>query len=186
MRLNEIAPPRSRLTDEEFEIAYDKLVQNEMSKDEINEYSHIVVDAGMYPRTKNSLQFLLTRMHIVLHGEAPSGETPERADKMFKDTKPIIDYVLRQGHLDKEDIDYHIDNAKEELASRPTKAEIEAAEAEQRAATEDAYNRMYDYYRANKASMPKKFVKDAARYKEALTNAVAGGLTPEQAFAQYM
>ena len=79
MRLDEIAShPRTLLTDEEFEIAYNKLVQNEMSKDDINEYSHTMFDEGRYPRSKDSLQFLLTRMHIVLHGEAPSGETPER------------------------------------------------------------------------------------------------------------
>lgn len=186
MRLNEIAPPRPRLTDEEFEIAYDKLIQTEMSKDEINEYSHIVFDAGMYPRSKNSLQFLLTRMHIVLHGEAPSGETPERADMMFKDTKPIIDYVLRQGHLDAEDIEYHIGEARTELATRKTKKEIEADKAEQRAHRKDAYDRMYAYYRANKASMPKKFVANVAMYKERLTDAVASGLSPEQAFAQYI
>lgn len=186
MKLNEIATPRTRLTDEEFEIAYNKLVQNEMSKEEIDEYSHGMVDAGMYPRTKNSLQFLLTRMHIVLHGEAPSGEAPERADVMFKDTKPIIDYVLRQGHLDEEDIEYHIGNAKEELATRKTRKEIEADEAEAYALRRDAYYRMYDYYRANKDSMPKKFVQDVARYKEDLTDAVASGLSPEKAFAPYI
>ena len=75
-----------------------------MSKEEIADFAREMVESGRYPRTVESLRFILNRMHIVLHGVAPEGETQSRADVMFRDTQPIINYVLSRGDLDEEDI----------------------------------------------------------------------------------
>lgn len=178
MRLFEIMetppPVRGRLTDEELRVAYDKLIRNEMSKEEIADFARDMVEKGEYPRTVGSLIFVLSRMHIILHGIAPEGETQNRADIMFRDTRPIIDYVLRRGDLDEEDIQYHLGHAREELASRPSpRAKIRP---------EDARKMMSDYYRNNRNMMPK----NITQYREQIIQDILNGVPVEQAFSKYI
>lgn len=162
-----------RLGPEEFELAYNKLAQNEMSKEEIRDFAREMVESGRYPRSANSLIFLLSRMHIILHGVAPEGETQNRADVMFRDTKPIIDYVIQRGDLDMEDIEQNIGDAKEELASRPIIRKVKK---------EEALRMMSEYYKANKERIPR----NIQQYREQIVQAIMNGVSPEQAFAQFM
>lgn len=184
MKLYEVAPVddeyrvTGRLSDEEFEIAYNKLSQNEMSREEIMDFSKEMVETGRYPRTVRSLYFLMSRMHIILHGIAPEGETETTAEVMFQDTKPIVDYVLKRGDLDEEDVQHHIGQAREELATRPKKETKE----EYAARLDKAQKDMFAYYKANKARMPKNVV----AHKEEIVQSIMQGLSPEEAFQRYM
>lgn len=177
MKLFEIVDPNQervtgRLSDEEFEVAYNKLQQNEMSKEEIADFAREMVESGKYPRSVESLKFLLSRMHIILHGIAPEGETQNRAEVMFRDTQPIINYVLKRGDLDEEDIRYHLGHAREELANRPPpKAKITPDQARQM---------MSDYYMANRDRIPKR----AVQYRDQIIQDIIGGASPEEAFSK--
>lgn len=177
MRLVELQEPDERirrpLGEEEFELAYNKLVQNEMSKEEIRDFARDMVESGRYPRSVESLVFLLSRMHTILHGIAPEGETQARADVMFRDTRPMIDYVLRRGDLDMEDIEYNIGQAKEELAARPVVKKVKRDEALQM---------MAEFYNANRELIRP----EARQHRDEIVQAIMNGASPEQAFAPYM
>ena len=160
-----------RLTDDELGLAYEKLRQNEMSKEEIHDWSRQQVEDGRYPRSPESLKFVLSRMHIILHGVAPEGESPNRADVMFRDTQPIINFVLSKGELDEEDIQMHIGHAREELAQRqPPKAKLKR---------EDALRMMADYYKEHRDILPN----NIAKFRDQIVNSILGGMTPDQAFS---
>lgn len=181
MKLYEImdqepAPERvtGRLGDDELGVAYEKLRRSEMSKEEINQFAHEMVEQGRYPRSPESLKFVMSRMHIILHGIAPQGETQSRADVMFRDTKPIINYVLKRGELDQEDIDYHIGEARKELAERPPpKVKVKP---------EEARKMMSDFYRENKANLPPTIT----QAREQIIQDIMNGDTAEEAFAKHM
>lgn len=179
MKLFELLDPQQelvtgRLTDEEFSLAYNKLVQNEMSKEEIKNFARDMVAEGRYPRSEQSLIFLMSRMHIILHGLAPEGETQNRADVMFRDTQPIINYVLKRGELDEEDIRYHIGQAREELANRPPpRVKIKP---------EDARKMMSDFYMANKDTLPR----NIGQQRNQIIQDIINGMSAEEAFSKYM
>ena len=157
-----------RLTDEELFLAYDKLMQGEMTKEEIKEFATTMADQGDFMRTPASAEFILSRMHILLHGQAPHGETQARAETMFAIPRSMFDFVIRQGDLSEEDLHYHIDQAKQELASRAVKIN-----------REQAVQIMSDYYRQNKDSLPK----DIVNHRDQIIDNLINGMLPQQAFS---
>lgn len=172
MRLCEIEDIHAtgRLTNEELGLAYDRLMRSEMTKEEINDFAKDFTTSGRYPRTAGSLIFVMSRMHILLHGVAPEGETQSRADTMFNIPQSMIDYVLGRGDLDEEDLRLHIRNAEEDLAARPV-----------RLRKEDALKVMSEFYRAHKPTLPK----DIGSHREEILSDIMNGVPAEQAFAKY-
>lgn len=163
-----------RLTDEEFKVAYDKLQRSEMSKEEIQDFANEVVSSGQYPRSAGSLVFVMNRMHILLHGLVPEGESANRAEIMFRDTQPMINYVVGRGHLSAEDIHSQIQDAREELEQRPS--------AKPKIKREDAMRMMGQYFMANKARIPK----NVTQYREQIIQDIMNNVSPEEAFSKYM
>ena len=116
------------------------------------------------------MNFLLNRMHILIHGKAADGVSAARADKWFKISQPMIHYVISRGDLDQEDINDNIAHAKTELADRsPPRPNIRRA---------DALKTLSQYYIANKDNLPR----DLDR--EAIVQDILNGLTAEEAFGR--
>lgn len=111
-------------------------------------------------------------MHILLHGVAPEGETPNRASTMFNIPRRLAQFVVDQGDLDWDDLHYHIEEAKRELAERPVTKKL---------TREDALKAMSDFYKANRASLPK----DIVQHREEIVQDIMNGVPPDQAFAKY-
>lgn len=164
-----------KLSYEQMKMAYDKLKQTQLTKEEIADLAQQFADQGDYARTKDSAIFLLSRMHILLHGIAPEGETKERANTMFKISNNMKQFVLDQGDLDMEDINYHIGEAVKELQTRKTVSKLNK---------EDATRVMVDYYKANKA-----MISDQVRHyltRQDIVQNIMNGQSPEEAFQPFM
>lgn len=164
--------PTGPLTDDEMMMAYNKLARTTMTKEEINDFSVFAANEGNYTRSAASAQFVLNRMHILIHGVAPEGESPTRAETMFKIPRRMIDFVLRQGDLDMDDITLNVENAKEELAKRPVIKKVKK---------EEALAMMADYYKQNRASIPASI----KQYREAIVQDIMNGVAPDVAFKKY-
>lgn len=164
-----------KLSDDQMKMAYDKLIQRELTKEEISDLSQQFADQGDYARTKNSAIFLLSRMHILLHGIAPEGETKERANTMFKISDHMKKFVINQGDLDLEDINYHIGEAAKELQTRKVRTKLNQ---------EDATRIMVDFYQKHKANISNE-VRHYLKRQDIIKD-IMNGKTPEEAFQQYM
>ena len=113
----------TRLTDTHFQIVYDLIIEKELDRDEIKDLSNELNEGDEYDRTNNSAEFLLARMHILVHGLAPHGETERRAETMFTIPDTMIDFANRKGL----DTVFNIEYAREELKDRPIRIKYETA-----------------------------------------------------------
>ena len=152
-----------RLTDKHFELAFNAVKNQELEKEEIADLSRELADTEQYGRSKDSANFILNRMHILVHGVAPGGETERRAETMFGIPKTMIDFANRKGI----DTDYNIEHAREELRNRPSRIK-----------RPEAMKIMSDYYMANKATLPK----SVKGQREEIIGRLMQGMAPEQAF----
>ena len=149
-------------------IAYDKLLRDQLSKEEIADYAEVISESGVYDRSTNSAVFVLSRMHTLLHGQAPDGETQNRADTMFNIPQSMYDFVIAQGDLDQEDLYMHVREAKIELANRPTRIKKEHAIA-----------LMAEYYKNHKKSLPT----NVREYRSSIIDQIMEGISPQTAFS---
>ena len=113
----------TQLTDNHYDIAYKLVINKELDKDEIKDLSVELNEGDDYDRNHNSAEFLLSRMHILVHGIAPHGETQNRAETMFTICEKMIDYANRKGL----DTMFNIELAKVDLADRPIRVKYEIA-----------------------------------------------------------
>lgn len=151
------------LSDAQLQQAYDAVIQRELDKSEIADLAKQFGESDAYGRTSDSAAFLLSRMHILVHGLAPHGETEHRAEVMFQIPKRMIDFANRHGL----DTLYNIEAAREELRSRPVRVKQPVA-----------LEMMAAYYKANKDRLPK----DIAKHREEIVARLMNGATPEEAF----
>ena len=167
MRLNDLQPAkqRPRLQDEHFQKAFELVKDQELDKKEIAELAHDIGETDEYDRTKASAELLLARMHILVHGVAPYGETQKRAEEFLTISQSMVDFANRMGY----DTLYNIDHAREELKNRPV-----------RIPRDEAAQLVWDYYRKNKDFLPK----TVGQHKEELTDKVASGVSVEDVFKQ--
>lgn len=154
------------LTDAQLEMAFKAIKNEELDKAEIDDLAKQFEESETFGRTRGSAQFLLNRMHILVHGLAPYGETERRAETMFAIPQSMIEFADRKGI----DTVYNIKNAREELKNRPVRIK-----------RPEATNMMFDYYKANKNSLRK----DVGEHREQIINDIMGGKSPEEAFAQF-
>lgn len=157
---------RGRLTDEHFELAFKAVRGDEKTKEEISDLATELSEHEKYGRSKASADFILNRMHILVHGVAPHGETERRAETMFTIPKTMIEFANKKGL----DTDFNIEHAREELRNRP--ARIKRPEA---------MKVMSDYYMKNKDSLPK----DIRQHRDAIITDLMTGQPPEKVFAKY-
>jgi len=155
-----------RLTDEQFQMAYKLVSREELDKRDIKQLATELADSEGYGRTADSAEFVLSRMHILVHGIAPYGETANRAESMFTIPKTMMQFAERQGY----DVYDNIAQAKRELMGRPIRVKEEVAK-----------KMMAEYYRANKDRLPKEIV----QHREELIRDIMAGVKPEEAFAKF-
>lgn len=156
----------TRFTDAQFELAYRAVSKAEMTKEEINDAAQMLAERDEFGRSKASAEFVLTRMHILVHGLAPIGETEKRAETMFTIPRTMIQFAQRKG-LDVYD---NIEYAREELKTRPVRVK-----------RPEAVRLMADYYNANKHSLPR----GIATHREEIINLIMNGTPPAEAFNQF-
>jgi hypothetical protein len=114
-----------QLSDTHYDIAYNAVIKKELDKDEIKDLCVELNEGDEYDRNENSAEFLLSRMHILVHGIAPHGETQNRAETMFNICDKMIDYANRKGL----DTMFNIELAKVDLADRPIRVKYEVAKS---------------------------------------------------------
>lgn len=154
------------LNDTHFEMAFNAIKNKELDKAGIKDLAKEFGESDKFDRTADSAEFVLSRMHILIHGLAPHGETQNRAETMFTIPKTMIDFANRKGL----DTFENIERAKIDLKGRPIKRK-----------QPEATKMMADYYKANKDKLPK----DIAKQRENLIKDIMSGLSPEEAFARY-
>lgn len=112
-----------QLSDTHYDIAFNAVIKKELDKDEIKDICLELNEGEEYDRNEHSAEFLLSRMHILVHGLAPHGETQNRAETMFNICDKMIDYANRKGL----DTLFNIGLAKVDLADRPIRVKYEVA-----------------------------------------------------------
>lgn len=168
MKLADFAPDTGKgLTDVHYQIALNAIKSKELDKAEIFDLSKELADREEFDRTVGSAMFVLNRMHILIHGIAPHGETEKRAETMFAIPQKMVDFAERGGY----DTFENIKRARVELKSRSVR--VKEPQARQM---------MSDYYQANKTNLPK----NLAQHRDEIIRNIMLGLTPEEAFARYI
>ena len=167
VKAGEFAEDMSRgLSDAHYMVALNSIKNKELDKAELADLSRDFAENENWDRTAASAEFVLNRMHILIHGAAPDGETERRAETMFSIPQKMIKFAEKQGY----DTFENIKKARVDLKGRP----VRRKEAE-------AKKLMSDYYMANKANLPK----DIAKHRKAIISDLMAGLSPEEAFGRY-
>lgn len=157
---------RKRLGDAQFQMAYNAVSREELTREDIKELARQFEESEVYGRTAGSAEFVLNRMHILVHGTAPIGETESRAETMFNIPETMIKFAERQGI----DAFGNIELAKIDLAERPKKVKQDVAT-----------QMMADYYRMNKQFLPK----NISQFRTDIIRDIMTGTSPEVAFNKY-
>jgi len=166
-----IKPPikkETAITPEQIELAYSKLGEanrsfnTALSIEEITDLAQELYESS--GRSPASWVFLLTRLHVLVFGMAPHGISESRAEKMFGyPSKEMVRFAQGEGI----DVEGQITAAREELRNRPVRVKRDVA-----------VGIMADYYKTNKATLPK----DIVKYREEIIGRLMAGASPEQAF----
>ncbi len=157
----------TRWTDTELELAFQAVKEREMTKEEITDLAKQMTERDDFDRTVAGAEFALNRMHILVHGLAPHGETESRAEKMFGIPDSMKEFAIDKGY----DVFDNIEKAKVDLAGRPVRRK-----------EPEARQMMADYYKNNKSQLPP----NIAQYRDAIIKDLMTGLTPEEAFGRYV
>lgn len=155
-----------RWDDDELKIVLKAVKKAEMSREEVSDRAKELAERDDFNRTVDGIMFALNRMHILIHGMAPQGESAARAETMFKIPESMIKYAQRNGY----DAFENIKKAKIDLQGRPVRVK-------QQAATQ----MMSDFFKANKDGLPG----DIGQHREDIIKSIMTGLLPGEAFAQF-
>lgn len=156
----------SRLSDEQFQMAYDLVRKNELDKAEIKELAKELSEKEGFGRSNNSADFVLNRMHVLVHGLAPHGETEARAETMFTIPETMKAFAKKKGI----DVFDSIQKAKLDLKNRPKKVDQKTATAA-----------MSEYYKAHKATLPK----NISNFREEIIKDIMAGEEVAAVFGKY-
>jgi len=170
MKLTDISEDAGkRLPPELLKKAFGAIKHREFDWAEILDLSSEFGEADDYSRTVGSAKFLLSRMHVLVHGIVPHGVSQGSEKLFFRVSQSMIDFVNEE--IGSEEAAANIDRARAELAARPDPI-----------TQNEATRMMFDYYKANKANLPA----NIAKHREDLIKDIMAGLTPEEAFARYI
>lgn len=162
------AVSRKRLEDSHFELAFKAVKNKELDQSEIKDLAKEMGEKEEFDRTDKSAVFILSRMHVLVHGMAPHGFTERSAERLFQPSGPMNRFAKAKGI----DVDGSISKAKQELQNRPVR--IKEPEAKKM---------MSDYYRANKDKL--KPSKEIGKYRNKIIADLMAGKKPEEVFAQF-
>ncbi len=155
------------LTDAHYLQALNSIKNKELDKSEVLDLSRDFAESDKWDRTGPAAEFVLSRMHILIHGSAPGGETQARAETMFGIPQKMVDFAEKQGY----DTFENIKKAKVDLEGRPVRVKEPRAR-----------ELMAQYYRDNKERMPK----NIAMHRDDLIKSIMTGMKPEEAYAQFI
>jgi hypothetical protein len=155
----------SRITNDQIDLAFTKL-EKELSKEEVFDAAVELEKSETFGRSRGSAEFLLARMHILVHGIAPEGETERRAETMFTISENLIQWANDRGL----DTDFNIEYAREELKNRPVRIKYDDAKA-----------LLSEHYFANKTDLPKTI----SNYRKEILELIMNGTPASEAFAQF-
>ena len=110
----------TKLTDQHFDLAYKYVKNSELDINEIADISVELASHEEFDRSKDSAKFILTRLHILVHGIAPQGINEKTASEWFKASKAMNNYARSKGH----DVEENLVKARAELKHRKTRAKV--------------------------------------------------------------
>ena len=157
------------LTDQHYEAAYKAIKQKLLDKDEIKNLSIEMSETELFrktDKTHNSAEFLLNRMHILIHERVPEGESQSRAQTMFNIPEKMIRFAEAHGH----DAAVSVRRAEEEMKTRKVKYTLQSARTVVTAHLKDHPGEYPQYYYTMLNSVAKE---------------VMGGKSPEEALAKF-
>lgn len=154
--------------DKELELVFQAVKSSELSKEEVIEVAKSLIERDDFDRTTAGATFALNRMHVLVHGIAPEGETERRAEKMFAVPSSMIKFAKAKGY----DTSENLKKAKAELKGRTAVVRLKEPEARQLMAT---------YYKEHKDKLPKTIgQKRTEIIKDLMT-----GMSAEEAFKKH-
>lgn len=167
MKLGEIFLTEEKITEPQLKLAFDKVKSaGKMSLSDVKSLGKELADQVDFGRTPGSAQFVLGRFHVLVHGEAPSEMTERSAEKMLAPTAEMTAYAKSRGI----DVGDQIKRARVELAGRAVKIK-----------QPEATKAMSDYYKANKADLPK----DITSKRSELVGDIMAGMSVADAFKKH-
>lgn len=165
-----------KLPQELLEVAYEAILPTELSFDEIKDLAKELVDNDRWGnRTVGSAKFVLTRMHVLVHGMAPYDISERSAEQMFIPPRTMEDFVETKGI----DVDSQISAARAEIKRRPKKLKKKAALT---------LFRDYAHENPDMWELIKPTVSGSANYinRNRLIDLLMAGESPEDAFKHFM
>lgn len=155
----------THITTAQIEMAYNAIIIKELDTDEINDLAIEFGESAEFGRSKGSAIFLLNRLHILIHGIAPHGETEKRAEIMFQINQSLEDFAQDKGI----ETELNILLAREDLQHRPVTVKFNK---------EDARSMMASFYKQHKLTLPKNIV----NFRDSIIKNIMAGKTPKDSF----
>lgn len=155
------------ISTEDMEMVFKRVEPKELYKEDIADIANELAEDSEFGRNKASAEFLLNRMHVLIHGIAPHGETQNRAEKMFNASRPLIDFINKKGY----DVDGNLEKARIELANRLVKVK-----------RPEALKRVAEYFKNIKEKITKEEADVFRKNKENIVKDIMNGIEPAEAF----
>ena len=175
MKLNDIlneADNAHGISTEDMEHVFKALDKRQpMERMEVKALAKDLADAGEFSRNVNSAEFVVNRMHVLVHGIAPYGETENRAEKLFNASGPLVAFLKGKGY----DVDENLKNAREELKNRPVTMKRDHAK-----------QLMVQHWNDVKRELKPKQAKAITAAREHIIDYIAGGMKPVEAFSKVL
>lgn len=86
------------ISDDDMEIVFQVMKnQPELHVRDIKGVAEEIMDETAYSRNVGSAQFLIQRMHVILHGLAPHGVTERTAEAWMTPSGPLFKFMAKKG-----------------------------------------------------------------------------------------
>lgn len=146
----------------DMQIVFDALRnRGELDKSEVKPLAAELVDEhGGYSKNAGSAQFVINRMHTIMHGMAPLGVSEQNAEQFMTPARPLIAFMSEKGYNPEEAINIARDEARTRIARMKRPPAVKA---------------VMDYYRQIKSSLDPRQDKRIRANREQLIKAMMGG-----------
>lgn len=157
-------------SDEDLKLLLNHVARTDFSKEEMNQMASEFAEryADRLGRTKAGISQILMQLHMVVYGKFPDG---------------VIVYPGQWQSVSRRMVAFAVQNGYEEAAQNIESAKVDMAERIERKKTRsNAPYDMYEYYKANKARLPK----DIVKHKDEIIASMQNGLSAEEAFGRFV
>lgn len=166
----------ANISDDQLKLAYEEIHRQRMSVEELNDIAADIADRPDSERTKGSYEFILARLHTLIHGYAPYGMSETRAETMFRATTNMAEFVDAMGY----DVKMNIEQARGEMKIRA------AEERRRKELSANAQRIVLDYYKTNKDELKKTHSADLSKKRDELVAMVSNDVSVEDAFNRFI